>query len=100
MVDVPIFAPVPLTRIRELAEAILQQRLAEFGFSGLSAMESVDSDGTSVVVLRARYNGTREPSPTKALDAEVAIQRALYALGDDRTIHLFHELPGDDMDAE
>ena len=85
-------------RVREIAVRILTKALGSYGFADAKVSESEDTDGEPVIDISAIYaEPAREPDPRTSLKAELDIQRAIFREGDERTVHVLHILPTDDL---
>jgi hypothetical protein len=77
-----------------IAEPILKESLAKFGFQRVAVKEEEDFDGKYVFRMTA-YVQAKVPANT-LIDALDAIHRALRKKGEERFVYLSTERPGEE----
>jgi hypothetical protein len=80
--------------VEDIAEPILKQSLARFGFQRLAVKDEEDFDGKYVFRMTA-YVQAKVPANT-LIDVLDAIHRALREKGEERFVYLSTERPGED----
>ena len=87
-------------QVRELAERVLRPILEPSGYESVDAVPKSSDEGDSTLLVTVRFKQDSQADSDDAINARIALRRALQEAGDPRVPHFRYDFRGEEIPAE